>query len=162
MMDEQRAKAEETKKQVEETKAAFGDAKSDHDAIVAELKKSKKDFAAFERKDIKHREDLKHMKTTLKKFKVAQAKEEKKAEKFKSTMEALVSQIPKLKEVVEAQEKKKEEAEQEMDAIYASLKNETQGLREELEKVQSELAPLNASSRPQEQFGCRCKGGRVG
>ena len=106
-MDEQRAKAEEIKSKIEETSSLFEEAKGEHDTIVAELKKSKKDFAAFERKDIKHREDLKHVKSTNKKLKVTSGKEAKKIEKYNVLAEKLAEEIPKLKAVVEAQEKKR-------------------------------------------------------
>lgn len=41
---------------------------ADHGAVAKELERANEEFKEFERKDIKYREDLKHLKAKLKKL----------------------------------------------------------------------------------------------
>lgn len=46
----------------------FTDMSADHGAVAKELERANEEFKEFERKDIKYREDLKHLKAKLKKL----------------------------------------------------------------------------------------------
>lgn len=46
----------------------FKDMSTDHGGVAKELERANEEFKEFERKDIKYREDLKHLKAKLKKL----------------------------------------------------------------------------------------------
>lgn len=46
----------------------FKDMSADHGSVAKELERANEEFKEFERKDIKYREDLKHIKAKLKKL----------------------------------------------------------------------------------------------
>ena len=46
----------------------FKDMSADHGSVAKELERANEEFKEFERKDIKYREDLKHLKAKLKKL----------------------------------------------------------------------------------------------
>ena len=46
----------------------FKDMSADHGSVAKELERANEEFKEFERKDIKYREDLKHVKAKLKKL----------------------------------------------------------------------------------------------
>ena len=47
---------------------SFKDMSADHGSVAKELERANEEFKEFERKDIKYREDLKHVKAKLKKL----------------------------------------------------------------------------------------------
>ena len=58
---------------------AYKKKKKEHDKCAEQLDESRKEFQTFEREDIKHREELKHLKTQLKKAHAGVEKDTKKA-----------------------------------------------------------------------------------
>ena len=53
----------------------FKDMSADHGGVAKELERANEEFKEFERKDIKYREDLKHVKAKLKKLQEKLAKD---------------------------------------------------------------------------------------
>ena len=53
----------------------FKDMSADHGSVAKELERANEEFKEFERKDIKYREDLKHLKAKLKKLQDKLAKD---------------------------------------------------------------------------------------
>lgn len=53
----------------------FKDMSADHDSVAKELERANEEFKEFERKDIKYREDVKHLKAKLKKLQDKLAKD---------------------------------------------------------------------------------------
>eukprot|EP00935_MAST-01C_sp_MAST-1C-sp1_P001078 g1078.t1 len=141
-LEYEQGKLKESEKAVKSMEAQYTEKTGEYEEINAEMVKCKKEFTAFERKDIKYREDLKHMKGQLKKLNETVKKETKKAETALKKSEEASEALPGLEgDVVEAQEKLTAE-EAKLQKIEESLKAETEELREALEAKQTELAPF--------------------
>ena len=75
----EQTKLAEHESQLAEMQSAFDVDSAEHDALNAELKRAQDEFAAFERKDIAFREQIKHQKASVKKLEATIKREEKKA-----------------------------------------------------------------------------------
>jgi len=117
----------------------------EHEKLAMSVKDTKKQFAAFERKDVKHREDHKYAKSQVKEFESAAQKYEEAKEKHQQTAESIANEvIPALEEEIESLKAEKVAAEEKLEGIYQSLQGETAELRTQLELKQKNLAPLSA------------------
>jgi len=153
-------KAEEKKKEVEtkladervniggadervaEIESGIAAQTAEYDKIHAELKKTKDEFAAYERKDIQLKEDVKAEKAKVKKLDSKVKAEKKKEEDAIARSTAAEESIPGLEEkLVECQEAKAEE-DTKLEAIFEQVKGKTEKLRVELEEKTQELAPV--------------------
>eukprot|EP01035_Chromulina_nebulosa_P018767 gene18767-24534_t len=108
--------------------------------VEKELSKATSDFAAFERRDVKLNEDIKHNSSLLRKTQASIVKDTKKetesladAEKAASQLETLTSQLKEL-------ESKKLIEETKIDEIMSGLQEATKSHRERLEATQISLA----------------------
>jgi len=116
---------------------------SDYDLLVAQLKSSKQEFAAFERKDIKFREDMKHAQKTSKELETEAKKEEKNVAKHAAAADKKETEIPALESEISRLETGKKSKETELEDIFDALKGDAEPLRLELEEVQKGLPQLN-------------------
>ena len=66
---------------------------TDHGGVAKELERANEEFKEFERKDIKYREDLKHLKAKLKKLQEKLAKDSAKMQVCMLTADSLVSLV---------------------------------------------------------------------
>ncbi len=66
--------------------AAYTQEKEGYEAMASSMEKTKGEFAVFERKDIKLKEDIKHLKAKDKKLKETIVKEKEKAEKARDSI----------------------------------------------------------------------------
>ena len=83
-LKEQQEKLSSEGQKLEEFEAKYNEQHKEHKAIAKELAETKAEFASYERKDVKFREDIKHTKELEKKLKATVAKEEAKAKKAES------------------------------------------------------------------------------
>jgi structural maintenance of chromosome 4 len=115
--------------------------KVEYDVIEETLKNCKAEFAAFERKDVKHQEDMKHMKSKDKKLTDGIVKDKKKIQEQMHALEASRSDLTKAEaESVSLQsELKKEEVV--LEGLYDGLKEQSAPLNKKLVSKQAELAP---------------------
>ena len=112
------------------------------EVLEIELKNAKKEYAAFERKDIKFREDLKHQKSTLKKILVSIQRAEKTVNDNVEKIEQLKSEKPKLIAKLEKAGEAHEKAMAQMEIVQAEVKEETEKLRSQLEDKRVEMKPI--------------------
>lgn len=113
-----------------------------HKQMHKELLTTQEEFAAYERKDIKLREELKHGKALKKKLQqklTKQAEAETKRLKKVSDAEKL---IPKLEEKLADLENRAVQEEEKRDEIYNATREATQGLRTQLDVASQKLAPI--------------------
>lgn len=113
-----KAKAE-AKVAIEKRHAALA---SEVKSVRSEQVRSKKEFTAFERKDIKFRADLKHEKAHIKKLTATVARETKKATAASEAIVSAEAALPSLLEEVEAAEASKETEDAKVDEILESVK----------------------------------------
>eukprot|EP00947_MAST-08B_sp_MAST-8B-sp1_P005880 g5880.t1 len=132
---------EDKEKEAEELEARHAALGKEVKEIVKTMEKAQQDFTAFERKDIKHRADLKALKEKKKKLAKAEEKEQaneakalKKAEKLEAALPELEAAIGEKQEALEAQRAR-------LASIEEEKKAETAALRAEKDAKDEELAP---------------------
>ncbi|GJN14824.1 hypothetical protein PR202_gb01689 [Eleusine coracana subsp. coracana] len=125
------------------TKLASDDATS----RVAQLQENVADLGRilhlkeFERKDVKHREDLKHLKQKIKKLEDKAEKDKSKIDELTKEMEASSKLIPELEGAIPKLQELFNEEEKLLEQIKANSREETERLRAELTQVRTELEP---------------------
>jgi structural maintenance of chromosome 4 len=141
-LDYEQEKLKESEKQLKTMETTYTEKTGEYEEINSEMAKCKKEFTAFERKDIKYREDLKHKKAQLKKFNEAVKNETTKSQKALKKSEEASAALPSLETKVEETTLKLGVEEEKLQKIEESLKVETEELRVSLEAKQTELAPF--------------------
>ncbi|KVI02569.1 RecF/RecN/SMC [Cynara cardunculus var. scolymus] len=105
------------------------------------LKRCKDEFKEFERQDVKHREDLKHVKQKIKKMDEKVEKDSTKITDITRQSEESANLIPKLEEEIPKLQKKLLDEDKILEEITESSKVETEAFRTEVAKVRTELKP---------------------
>uniref|UniRef100_A0A0D9WI72 Structural maintenance of chromosomes protein n=1 Tax=Leersia perrieri TaxID=77586 RepID=A0A0D9WI72_9ORYZ len=101
----------------------------------------KDQFKEFERKDVKYREDLKHLKQKIKKLEDKAEKDTLKIDESTKEIEESSSLIPQLEEEIPKLQEKFNEEEKVLEQIKENSREETERLRSKLTQVRSELEP---------------------
>ncbi|XP_074317799.1 structural maintenance of chromosomes protein 4 [Silene latifolia] len=112
-----------------------------HEDLDNELRKCKEQFKEFERQDVKHREDLKHIKQKIKKIEDKAEKDAAKITDFTRATENAAILIPKLEGEIPELQKCLLDEEKVLEEIKERSKGETEKFRAELAKVRAELEP---------------------
>ena len=116
--------------------------KKSHTKLEKEADDWREKYAAFERKDVKMREDLNHNKTEKKKMSKLAKKSELVANACREKIGQLEADAPQRDaDVVEAK-RAMAEAESQLEEIESTLKGKTEALRKELKEASKELKPL--------------------
>lgn len=113
-----------------------------YNKIHDELVTTKEQFSAYERRDIKIREELKHQKTLKKKLTAKVTAQESKSTESLEKKQAAEDSIPQLEEQIEELTTHKATQDEKLQAIHDEMKGVTQQLRSELEAKTQELAPV--------------------
>jgi structural maintenance of chromosome 4 len=116
----------------------------EHTKIAAAMAKEKKNFEAFERKDVKIREDMKHLKAKKKKADDKLAAEAKKCDGLKADVEANEAEVPKLEAKAAELAAELETAQARVEEITEGVRGEVDALRAEMDAAQAKLAPYEA------------------
>jgi structural maintenance of chromosome 4 len=116
--------------------------RKDYDSTFNELKRTKEEFSAFERKDIKLREEIKHGRAEKAKLLNRIDVESAKQTDAVSRRQVAVSRIPILEEQISQLFALTSEEEAKLDAIDEETKVITQKVRLDLETLTGELAPV--------------------
>jgi structural maintenance of chromosome 4 len=140
---DERGRLDSSKARIQELEAALKKQKKDYDVTYEELTKTKEEFAAFERRDIKLREEIKHGKAQKKKLEAKIKQQIDKEAECREKFTAAEKRIPTLEEEIVTLTKTKADQDAALEVIYDEMKNVTQQLRSELEVKTQELAPLN-------------------
>jgi structural maintenance of chromosome 4 len=140
--DYEQGKLKENEKNLTKMEKTYNKLTAEYEVVEAELEKCKRDFTAFERKDIKHKEDVKHTNSQIKKLQAAQKREAKKGAELEIKIEETTTALPTFEEkVVEVRANVERESET-LEEIRGSFKPELDALRVRIEKKQGEMAPL--------------------
>ena len=139
----EKAKNKETDDRMKEIEGLLSSKQAEYDELHAELVKTKEEFAAFERKDVSLREDIKHAKETKKKFESKVSSENKKVEESSAKADAAEQSIPNLEGRIKNLEQTKIIEDEKLSEIFEQMKGTTEALRRDLEKKTQELAPIS-------------------
>ena len=121
--------------------AEFNQKNDAFNEIQKELGIATAEFKEFEKKDIKHREDIKHVKVKLRKAQDKADKDNKKADSVREELQKLKLEIPNLEKRIEDVSKKVQPAEEKLEHLVAGTKEESEELLAQLRKVRADLAP---------------------
>ena len=141
-LNEHREQLQTANQRIQEIESGLSEQRKDYEVAFAELKKSKEEFAAFERKDIKLRETIKHSRTQNEKLADKIKAELKKQTAAKKKGEKAAETIPTLEQKILELADQKNQEDANLEQIYEEMKGVTQTLRVELEAKTQELAPV--------------------
>lgn len=141
-LEEERENFKELELQQEEFNTSYKEQQNLHKTIHDELVLAKKEFTAYERRDIQLKESIKHATTKKTQLEKKIKTSDKNLEGYQATHDEAVEKIPQLEEeIVELNEQKDKEDEQ-LELLLEKVKGETEGLRRELDQIQDQLAPI--------------------
>ena len=141
-LQEERVKLEAANERVAEIENGISSQTAEYEKAHLELVKTKEEFAAYERKDIQLREEIKHAKANRKKLEAKIKSESKKEQDAITKGQNTQEKIPELQEKLEALSLRKVKADEKLEAIFEESKDETEQLRQQLEVKTKELAPI--------------------
>ena len=131
-----------TNLRIEEIESGLAEQRQEYESTFNELKRTKDEFSAFERKDIKLREEIKHERSQKKKLEEKIKSETKKVSIAIAKREAAVERIPGLEKEIEHISESKVEEDLRLETIEEDTKGTTQQIRRNLEAKTQELAPV--------------------
>lgn len=137
----EREKIQESKNALKELETLHNKYMKRQEELDNDLKRCKDEFKEFERQDVKHREDLKHVKTKIKKTEEKLEKDSAKITDITKQSEESTNLIPKLEEEIPKLQKSLVDEEKLLEEIVESSKVETEAFRKEVAKVRAELKP---------------------
>jgi structural maintenance of chromosome 4 len=127
---------------IKEIESGLLEQRKEYEQIYDELTKTKEEFAAYERRDIKVREEIKHFKKQKKSLQAKISSEtEKEASSVAKGKEAEKS-IPEIEQAICDIKESKAVEDEKLEKIYDEIKGITQNLRTELDQKTQELAPI--------------------
>jgi len=138
----ERERVAQARKRIKEIENGLVKQRKDYDASYKELKKTKDEFSAYERRDIKLRETIKHEQANGKKLKDKIRAEEKREAKADDKRTNAEERIPQLEEEIQELTESKAEEDAKLDRIEEETKMVTQQIRRQLEAKTTELAPV--------------------
>jgi structural maintenance of chromosome 4 len=141
-LEAERVRLAAANERVQEIEGGLSEEKKEYEKIHDELKQTKDEFASYERKDIKLREEIKHNKAQRKKLEAKVKSESKKETDAIKTAEETEESIPELESRIEACARKKVQEDEKLEVIFEEMKGITDQLRLELEEKTQELAPV--------------------
>jgi structural maintenance of chromosome 4 len=139
-LDYERKKLTDTKKQCAEMEKVYKSTNAEYDILYEEMQRTAEEFTAYERKDCKAIEDMKHAQQQRTKLESAIAKEAKKEKDSAAEQAGLTKKLETLRADIAGAEARKAEEEAALEEIMQGLSGATAALREELETVQGGLA----------------------
>ncbi|KAI7744570.1 hypothetical protein M8C21_012844 [Ambrosia artemisiifolia] len=137
----EREKIKESKKELKELETLHNKYMKTQEELDTMLKRCKDEFKEFERQDVKHREDLKHVKQKIKKMDEKVEKDSAKIIDITKQSEDSADAIPKLEEDIPKLQKILLDEDKILEEIIESSKVETEAFRTEVAKVRAELKP---------------------
>jgi structural maintenance of chromosome 4 len=141
-LEVERKRVAQAQERIDEIESGLAEQRKDYEASYTELTKTKEEFAAYERRDIKLRETVKHERANKKKLEEKIKAEEKKETKAAEKKKKAEERIPKLEEEIESLTETKAEEDAKLEEIEEETKAVTQQIRRQLEAKTAELAPV--------------------
>jgi structural maintenance of chromosome 4 len=142
--EREKSRINEKDKEVTAIKAEYEKIGSEHDQISKEVEACQNEWAGFERKDIKFREDAKNAKKQVKKAERALKTLIRQREAHIEEIEQLSECLPKLEAQIPELTKDLQFADKTVERLFESNKSITAGLRGELKTKQKELKKVRA------------------
>lgn len=137
----EKAKCAEYTADLEVHEAKYNSVSKEYAGIQKELETASSDFKEFERKDIKYREDIKHIKSKLKKLEDKASKDANKLAAAETEIATLEAAGPQLRAQAEQAAAHLPPAEEVLEGMLDGIKGEVEGLRSQLRDVRGELEP---------------------
>ncbi|CAM8972758.1 unnamed protein product [Rhodiola kirilowii] len=137
----EREKIGENKIVLKDLEVQYDNYSKRQEELLIDLRTCKEEFKEFERQDVKHREDLKHMKQKIKKLEDKIEKDTSKIDNISKECENSTELIPKLEESIPKLQKLLSNEEKVLEKIKDCAKAETEKHRSELVRVRAELDP---------------------
>ncbi|VAH08794.1 unnamed protein product [Triticum turgidum subsp. durum] len=137
----EREKIKQNSQELKEMEKAYNKRVKRQEELENNMKACKDQFKEFERKDVKHREDLKHLKQKIKKLEDKAEKDTSKIEGSAKEIEESSNLIPQLEEEIPKLQERLNQEEKVLERIKESSREETEKLRAELAQVRTELEP---------------------
>lgn len=141
-LETERQRLKSADERVQEIEGGLSEQRSEYDTIHKELKQTKEQFTAYERRDIKLREEIKHLKAEKKKLDSKLKSENKKETDAIAKGQDAEGSIPGLEEKIMELTKAKNKGDEKLEAIFEDMKGVTDKLRVGLEEKTQELAPV--------------------
>ncbi|KAL3941771.1 MAG: hypothetical protein SGBAC_003915 [Bacillariaceae sp.] len=141
-ISKQKGKLSTADERIEEIESGLAEQRKDYDATFTELKRTKNEFTAVERQDIKLREEIKHERSQNKKLKDKIKTESKKETTAAKNREKAISRIPVLEGEIESLVEQRKAEDEKLETIEDETKASTQKIRRKLEVKTQELAPV--------------------
>jgi structural maintenance of chromosome 4 len=141
-LDVERERISASSQRVEEIEAELVNKRSLYDKVYAELNETKDKFTAYERRDIKLREDIKCLKNEEKKINRKLQTEQQRQQDAEEKIEAAEEEIPVLEGELESLAETRSKEAAALEAIHDDIKETTSSLREQLESKKQEQAPV--------------------
>ncbi|KAL3622702.1 Structural maintenance of chromosomes protein 4 [Castilleja foliolosa] len=137
----EREKIQENTKTLKELEALHVKYMKTQEELDSDLRHCKDEFKEFERQDLKHREDYKHLKQKIKKLDDKIEKDSNKIADLTKECEDSTILIPQLEEDIPKLQKRLVDEERVLEEIKEHAKVETELFRTELADVRTELEP---------------------
>ncbi|XP_066363089.1 structural maintenance of chromosomes protein 4-like [Miscanthus floridulus] len=137
----EREKIQQNSQTLKEMESIYNKHVKRQEDLENNMKSCKDQFKEFERKDVKYREDLKHLKQNIKKLDDKAEKDTSKRDEKTKEMEESSNLIPQLEAEIPKLQERFNEEEKVLEQIKASSREETERLRAELTQVRTELEP---------------------
>eukprot|EP00850_Spirogloea_muscicola_P012233 SM000078S22092 [mRNA] locus=s78:341423:349363:- [translate_table: standard] len=141
MLEIERRKSAQYDEELKEKEVLYNHHKKEHDDIVATQNACRDEFKQFERKDVKHREDLKHMKQKRKKLEERVVKENARIASLNVDTEEAMAALPLLKKQTVVLNEDLRQQEHALEEVMAAAGVEMAKLRDKLAEVHQELEP---------------------
>ena len=141
-LNDEREKVSQARQRIEEIESTLTEQRKDYDNTFSELKRTKDEFSAFERRDIKLRETIKHERANKKKLESKLKAEQKKEKTAENKRVKAEEQIPDLEEEIQKLTETKAKEDSKLEEIEEETKAITQQIRRDLEAKTTELAPV--------------------
>lgn len=137
----EREKIKQNSQELKEMEKAYNKRVKKQEELENNMKACKDQFKEFERKDVKHREDLKHLKQKIKKLEDKAEKDTSKIEGSTKEIEESSNLIPQLEEEIPKLQERLNQEEKVLEQIKQSSREEAEKLLAELAQVRTELEP---------------------
>lgn len=138
---EEKEKCKDFAVAMEQEEARYNTAVEEHQKIEQELESATGEFKEFERKDIKYREDMKHLKAKLKKIEDKLLKDAAKLQNSEIESKEIENAVPHMTERVEKLQSELGPAEEKLEKLLDSIKGEVEELHVKMRGARAELAP---------------------
>lgn len=138
-LDHEREKFKQYNDCLKEHEEKYNAIAAQHGSIQKELDNAQEEFKNFEKKDIKYREDIKHLKSKIERLETKAAKD--KARLVDLERQAAAEEVPTLRKHAAELTLKLSEAELRLEALVDGCRDEVEELRQQLQGVKAKLAP---------------------